>query len=208
MSRGGLFRPRLVFSARSKSAPDEARHDRDRAERFRQIMLPHMDAAYTLARYLARDSSAAEDIVQDAFLRALRGFDSWRGDSSKAWLLTILRNCFLTSVGSGRDRAIATEDIDDLASARSLTDAADQHNPEAIVSSRREAAMLRNTIEQLPEPFREALVLRELEELAYKEIAAITNVPIGTVMSRLARARQMLAQLLIPDSAMAKEDRS
>ncbi len=208
MNRGGLFRPHLAFSARRMGEPDEARSARERADRFRLIILPHMDAAYNLARYLTRDPSTAEDIVQDAFLRAYRGFDDWRGDSPKAWLLTIVRNCFLTSVGAHREKAVATADIDALGATSALADPVDERTPEAIVADRCEAAMLRNTIENLPEPFREALVLRELEELSYKEIAAITHVPIGTVMSRLARARQMLAELLLPHVGTPREARS
>ncbi len=200
MSGRSLFRPHLVFSARRDSRADEAA--RDQAEQFRQIMLPHMDAAYSLARYLTRDATAAEDIVQDAFLRAYRGFDGWRGDNSKAWLLAIVRNCFLNSVGP--NRAVAMTEADMVA----LADPADSQDPETIVAGRREAAMLRHTIEQLPEPFREAIVLREMEELAYKDIAAITNVPIGTVMSRLARARQMLGQMLMPEPGASREARS
>jgi RNA polymerase sigma-70 factor (ECF subfamily) len=199
MNGGGLFRPRLVFSSRRQGRAQERSRDSDRAEQFRLLILPHMDAAYTLARYLTRDPSAAEDIVQDAFLRAFRSFEGWRGDSPKAWLLAIVRNCFLTSVGRGRDPAVPVADIDPLATVL-YPDANGQQDPEAIVMARREAIMLRSTVENLPEPFREALVLRELQELSYKEIATITHVPIGTVMSRLARARQMLAQLLMPDA--------
>lgn len=193
----GRFWPRLVRSAGKRPAGNG--QARDKAERFRLVMLPHMDAAYMLARYLTRDPDAAEDVVQDAFLRAYRSFDGWRGDAPKAWLLAIVRNCFLTSAGHASGRA-AVRDIDgwtedlppELIEARS---------PESLLTEKSEAAMLRATIEQLPEPFREALVLRELEELSYCDIAAITGVPIGTVMSRLARARQMLAELLLPDDA-------
>lgn len=201
MNGGGLFRPRLVFSAQRKAPPGDRPLDRERAERFRRMVLPHLDAAYTLARYLTRDATAAEDIVQDAFLRAFRSFDGWRGDAPKAWLLAIVRNCFLTSVSIDRGKAVAIADIDALA------ESDDAPSPETIVADKAEAEMVRRTIEDLPEPFREALVLRELEELSYKEIATITNVPIGTVMSRLARARQMLAQLLIPEPGTVREAR-
>jgi len=204
MGGGGLFRrPRLVFSAARRGG--EAGPAPDRADRFRSVMLPHMDAAYTLARYLTRDPSAAEDIVQEAFLRAYRSFDDWRGEAPKAWLLAIVRNCFLSSVTSAAARASAQpldDWTDDLPGAL-----IDQRNPEALLADKSEAAMLRRTIEQLPEPFRETLVLRELEELSYKDIAAIAQVPIGTVMSRLARARQMLAELLLP-GASSREARS
>lgn len=206
MSGRGFFRPRLVFAARDRRAAES--RSRDQADQFRLIVLPHLDAAYGFARYLARDASAAEDIVQDAFLRALRGFDGWRGDNPKAWLLSIVRNCFLDTVRTRRDPlqgAASTDQIDTLGVAPDLHD---DPNPEDIAAARIEAAMLRRTIENLPEPFREALVLRELEEFSYKEIAAITQVPVGTVMSRLARAREMLAALLLPPADQAREVRS
>jgi RNA polymerase sigma-70 factor (ECF subfamily) len=185
-----FFRPRLVASAASRDQGDAARAAA-RAEQFQLVMLPHLDSAYNFARYLSRDATAAEDIVQDAFLRALRGFETMRGDSPKAWLLTIVRNCFLSSVAArgGHGAGDVAEDVAAVA---------DGETPESILAERSEAAMLRATIEGLPEPFRETLVLRELEELSYKEIAQLTNVPIGTVMSRIARARDMLAALLLP----------
>lgn len=182
-----FFRPRLAFSAKRGHAAPAAQSDR--ADRFRDMMLPHMDAAYNFARYLARDPVAAEDIVQDAFLRAFRAFDSWRGEAAKAWLLAIVRNAFVDWVKANR-RELVTADIEDVN--------IDPDTPESLLLQARDVAMLRTTVERLPEPFREALVLRELEELSYKEIALITAVPIGTVMSRLARARQMLSVLLLP----------
>jgi len=190
------FWPRLAASADSRA--EEARERHDKAEAFRHAMMPHMDAAYNLARYLTRDPSAAEDIVQDAFLRAYRSFDTWRGEAAKPWLLTIVRNCFLNSVGGAVDRMSGRpvhEIVGDLPDAL-----IESSNPESLLADQNEAAMLRATIEQIPEPFRETLILRELEELSYKEIAAIAQVPIGTIMSRLARARQMLADLLLPNA--------
>ena len=162
-------------------------------------MMPHMDAAYNLARYLTRDANAAEDIVQDAYLRAYRSFDTWRGEAAKPWLLTIVRNCFLNSIGDAADR-FAGRPIHDYVG-ELPSELIETGTPESQLAEKKEAAMLRATIEQLPEPFRETLVLRELEELSYKEIAAIAKVPIGTIMSRLARARQMLADLLLPEAA-------
>ncbi len=207
MSRGSLFRPRLVFSGRRGAREADTPVAADRAERFRRIMLPHMDAAYTLARYLTRDVTAAEDVVQEAFLRAYRSFDGWRGEGPKAWLLAIVRNCFLTSLASQRAQAWPAGDPDAIVSS-SCVEAIDERDPEAILAEQSDAAMLRSMIEKLPEPFREALVLRELEDLPYKEIASITQVPIGTVMSRLARARQMLAALLLLESGSHREARS
>jgi RNA polymerase sigma factor (sigma-70 family) len=197
MTGRGLFWPRLATSGGRPADPP--RNRQDQADAFRRTMMPHMDAAYTLARYLTRDATAAEDIVQDAYLRAYRSFDTWRGEAAKAWLLTIVRNCFLNSVGGARDR-LAGRPVDDW-TGELPPELIESENPESLLAGQSEAAMLRATIEQLPEPFRETLILRELEELSYKEIAAIAQVPIGTIMSRLARARQMLADLLLPDSS-------
>ena len=194
MKGAAFFRPRLAFSARRRVADTGPAHDQ--AERFRQLVLPHMDAAYSFARYLTCDPAAAEDVVQEAFLRAFRGFDDWRGEAAKPWLLAIVRNCYLNSVAGTAARA-PTRPLDDWTG--DLPDAlVDCDNPESLLADKNEAAMLRATIEQLPEPFRETLTLRELEELSYKDIASIAGVPVGTVMSRLARARQMLAELLLP----------
>ena len=197
MKGTGLFRPRLVFSADRAEAARTA--EADKAARFRQAMLVHMDAAYNLARYLARDATIAEDIVQDAFLRAYRGFESWRGEAPKYWLLAIVRKCHLDHVAANRKGGPAAS-LDDWADAPP-PQLVESHNPESLLAEKDEAVMLRTSIEQLPEPFRETLVLRELEELSYKDIAAVTRVPIGTVMSRLARARQMLAEMLLPGPA-------
>jgi RNA polymerase sigma-70 factor (ECF subfamily) len=162
------------------------------AERFSALVLPHIDAAYNLARYLCRDATAADDIVQDAFLRAFRGFHGWRGDSPKAWLLAIVRNCFLSAVAARRARPAET---DDGIAAAALVE---HDTPETLLVRDSEARLVRQMLDALPEPFRETLVLREMEELSYREIALITRVPIGTVMSRLSRGRQMLADQLSP----------
>lgn len=163
------------------------------------MILPHMDAAYSYARYLSRDPGRAEDIVQEAFLRAFRSFDTWRGDSSRSWLFAIVRNCFLAIAGEPQWQS--------LDGAEAAMAAVEHRHPETIVADASEAAVLRQTIADLPPPFRETLVLRELEELSYKEIASLTNVPIGTVMSRLARARQMLMELLLPSDHAQGEAR-
>jgi RNA polymerase sigma-70 factor (ECF subfamily) len=166
--------PRLAFSRDAATAPNDA-------ARFRETLLPHLDAAYGYARYLARDDAAAEDIVQDAFLKALRAIDQCRGNP-KAWLLAIVRNCFHDWARANR-RYVPIDDEAEPASPEVLDQAAS-------------AIGVRRLIESLPEPFRATLVLRELEELSYREIAEITAAPVGTVMSRLARARQMLAAML------------
>jgi RNA polymerase sigma-70 factor (ECF subfamily) len=157
----------------------------DRRRRFEAQALPHLDAAYNLARWLSRSPTDADDIVQDAMLRAFRAFDGFRGGDAKAWLLTIVRNCWL-SAGRATRRRGHTELEDGLA------DAGPDPEESAIQAGhqRRLAAM----IARLPDDFREVLILREMEDMSYREIADITGAPIGTVMSRLARARAMLRE--------------
>jgi RNA polymerase sigma-70 factor (ECF subfamily) len=206
MSGGGFFRPRLVAPFRGRSRREDGLQVQANADQFRLTMLPHMDAAYSFARYLTRDGTTAEDVVQDAFLRAVRGFDGWRGDNAKAWLLAIVRNCYLEMVTGRRDLLRAAEPVEAIDDCETILAEVEQLEERAERQS--DAAMLRRTIENLPEPFRETLILRELEELNYKEIAAITKVPIGTVMSRLARARAMLGALLLPPDGHSREARS
>ena len=187
------FRPRLNFSAEPPVAHASVLTP-EQAQQFRALILPHLDAAYNLARYLARDTTAAEDIVQNAFLRAFRAFPNFHGQAPKAWLFTIVRNCSFDWIKAHHTPNMELEDAECAISFVT----ADHDTPERIVSRNQDASTLRTTIESLPEPFRETLVLRELDELSYKEIAVLTQVPIGTVMSRLARARDMLVKLLLP----------
>jgi RNA polymerase sigma-70 factor (ECF subfamily) len=200
-----FFRPRLAFSRGAHPQTASRAAEAERTRQFREAILPHMDGAYNFARYLSRDATAAEDIVQEAFLRAFRAFGNFRGQAPKAWLFAIVRNCFLDWAAgrNGRDRVLVDEGALSEAQAEALanTAAPDQDDPEVALLRRREAETIRAVVENLPEPFRETLVLRELEELSYKEIAALTAAPIGTVMSRLARARQMLSDMLMPDNA-------
>jgi RNA polymerase sigma-70 factor (ECF subfamily) len=158
-------------------------------ERFRSLVLPHMDAAYNFARFLCRDPSLAEDLVQDAFLRAFRGFSGFRGGEPKAWLFAIVRSSHLTWA---RSRGSHLQALPDDAP----EPAAEDDTPEQALVRQGEVETVRSAIGSLPEPFRETLVLRELEEMSYREIAEITQAPIGTVMSRLARARAMLLAAL------------
>lgn len=172
------------------------------AARFREIMLPHLDAAYTLARYLTRDADAAGDVVQDAYLRAYRSFADFRGVSARAWLLAIVRNCHHT----WRDHARRDQqrrapdpmpvDADGEEGGPGPVDLlVDGETPESILLRRTEAEAVRALLEQLPEALREVLVLRELDDLSYREIAEVAGVPVGTVMSRLSRARRQFAAL-------------
>lgn len=157
----------------------------ERRRRFEALALPHMDAAYNLARWLSRSPSDADDIVQDAMLRAFRAFDGFRGGDIKAWLLTIVRNCWRSSGAAERRRGHTELDEELEADGAGPEDAAD-------AASRRRR--LDAALALLSEEFREALVLREIEDMSYREIAEITGAPIGTVMSRLARARALLRE--------------
>jgi RNA polymerase sigma-70 factor (ECF subfamily) len=160
------------------------------ADAFRRLLLPHLDAAHAFARYLCRDATVAEDLVQDAYLRAYRGFHGYRGGDAKAWLFAIVRSSFLEWVRGQRrwDSLAADEAPEDIPD--------DAATAEAILLRDADDAAVRRAVESLPDPFREAIVLRELQEMSYREIAEITEVPIGTVMSRLARARRLLAVAL------------
>ncbi len=155
---------------------------------FEQMMLPHLDAAYNLARWLTGNEQDADDMVQEAYLRALKSFGSFRGGDSRAWLLMIVRNTCYTWLQ--RSRASFTMELDED------IQEADGKNSEQLLLERVDFELLHRALDELPAEFREAIVLREMEGLPYKEIAQITHVPIGTVMSRLARARQRLQQRL------------
>lgn len=181
---GGFGRAR-----RPAVATDEAPLDPREADQFRRLILPLMDSAYSFARFLCRDASAAEDLVQDAFLRAFRGFRGFRGGEPRAWLFAIVRSSYATWA-QRRDEAHPDPDA-----ALQATPSEDP-SPEATLVRQGEAETLRSAVMALPEPFRETLMLREFEELSYREIATVTGVPTGTVMSRLARARQMLLAAL------------
>ena len=167
-------------------------------ERFERVVLPFLDDAYTLARYLLRDEHDAQDVVQEASLRAFRYFDSYTGGDARAWLLAIVRNCSLTWRHRHRADAHTVSFIDGVdAPADDRTEA----DTEAIESSER--ARVHRAIDALPAEFREVIVLREVQDLSYKEISDVSGVPIGTVMSRLARARRRLAVLLGVDAQEA-----
>ena len=160
-------------------------------ERFEQVVLPHLDAAYNLARWLIRSPADAEDAVQEACLRALRFFDGFRGGDSRAWLLKIVRNTCYSWLKKNRPTELSDEFDETVHSSEVLgTDA------EAKLVSRANSEQVRKALEALPAGFREVLVLREIEELSYREISDVTGVPLGTVMSSLSRARQRLREEL------------
>lgn len=161
--------------------------------RFAETALPHLDAAYNLARWLTRDPTDAADVVQEAMTRALKFYGGFRGGNGKSWLLAIVRNTAFDWMKSNRPAEILSSvPIDDDAQNFVDTLADESDDPEAALIRATDKRTLDGLIEALPAEFRECLVLREMEDLSYKEIAAVIGVPIGTVMSRLARARQLM----------------
>ena len=156
--------------------------------RFETLVLPHLDAAYNLARWLTRDSHDADDVVQDACVRALKYLGSVHGDDAKPWFLTIVRHAFYDWLARNRPAEVV---YDDGASVEAAVDHA-ARSPEQIALRNDQTRALADAMAALPLQFREVLVLRELEDMSYKEIARVADIPIGTVMSRLARARAML----------------
>jgi RNA polymerase sigma-70 factor (ECF subfamily) len=165
--------------------------DTSKLSRFEAVVLVHLDAAYNLARWLTRDASGADDAVQDACLRAFRFFDSLQGPSPKAWFMAVVRNACLDWLKDQRLRG-TDESYDDELHAASAVE-----STECTVARDSDARWVQAGIAALPREYREVLVLRELEELSYKEISAIVDVPIGTVMSRLSRGRDLLQQRLL-----------
>ena len=163
----------------------------DKIARFEHAVLPHLDAAYNLARWLTRDVHDAEDLVQEACLRALKSFGGFRGGNARPWLLTIVRNTCYTWMQQNSSRDLTTVFDEEIHSRET-----DESNPETLIMRGADVKQLTKALEELPVEYREALVLRELEGLSYKEIADVADVPIGTVMSRLARARKRLQQSL------------
>ena len=162
---------------------------------FAETVLPHLDAAFNYARWLTKNDADAEDVVQDACMRAMRYFSSLRDADARAWLFTIVRNVWYSRV-SRRSSVLETPSLEDAQDERP-DDALD---PEERLLQQYTVARVRAALEQLPVDFREVVVLREIEGLSYKEIAAIVRVPLGTVMSRLARARERLLVMLTPSS--------
>ena len=159
---------------------------------FEEVVLPHLDAAFNYARWLTKNDADAEDVVQDAYVRALRFFSSLRGEDARAWLLTIVRNTWY-----GRFSRRAGNELTRGADEQPDNRTDGSPDPEAQMIQQQTVDQVRRALEMLPADFREVLVLRELEGLSYKEIAVIVGIPIGTVMSRLARARERLANVLV-----------
>src|SRR5580658_6362824 len=199
--RGTILNGRYRFAARhggnatAKSRSTSLRRN-EMAEQYtagtvEECLLPHLDAAYNLARWLMRNPADAEDVVQEAYLRALRYFDGFRGTESRAWLLKIVRNSCYSWMKKNRQTEFSDE-FDEMVHSREVlgTDA------EAKLVSHANSEHVRKALETLPAGFREVLVLREIEELSYKEISDVTGAPMGTVMSSLSRARHRLRKEL------------
>jgi RNA polymerase sigma-70 factor, ECF subfamily len=183
---------RLVFS-RDRESMDGL----DDNARFRRIVMPHLDEAYRLAHWLTGNRADAEDVVQDASIRAFRAVREYAGGNARSWVLSIVRNTAYSWLRKNRSSTVVT--VDDLEAVE--LDRADPveiqpETPEASLISKADAEQLRTAIASLPMPFRETLVLRDVEGLDYREIAEATQVPIGTVMSRLARARRRLIAII------------
>lgn len=184
-----------VTEATRASVADQADHSR-----FREVFLPHLDDAFRLARWLSGSRADAEDIVQEASLRAMKGVGRFAGGNARAWVLTIVRNAAYTWMGRNRPASLVVADdpsvmermVDEEARAAGRA----PPTPEDMLIAKVDAAVLRRQVGALPAVFRDVIVLREINELSYGEIAEVMDVPVGTVMSRLARARRMLLAAL------------
>ena len=166
-------------------------HDDSQLARFEQAILPHLDAAYNLARWLTRRDQDAEDVVQEAYLRAFQFFGSFRGGDGRTWLLAIVRNTCYTWLQKNRTPE-QTVTFEEEKHGLNLA----EHGPEVHLLQTEDTELLHDALRELPAEFREVVVLRELEELSYKEIASTAGIPVGTVMSRLARGRERLQVIL------------
>ena len=179
-------------------------NDPEQARRFRELAMPHLDDVYTLARYLLRDAADADDAVQECYLRALKHFHSYRGPAIKPWLFAILRNVchaeFARRAGAPATGADPLPEDSDQAPIWQE----DQDTPEAAIVKQHDSGTIQRLIAALAEPFRETFVLREIENLSYREIADVAEVPVGTVMSRLARARAMLRSAWLAEQEKSK----
>jgi len=170
----------------------EVKGGRVQAGTFEQVVLPHLDAAYNLARWLVRNSHDAEDVVQEAYLRAFKFFGGYQGGDARAWVLRIVRNTCYSFFEKNRPAELAEQFDEEIHTA-----GPEQPSTETELLRSADSRMLRDALSELPVSFREVLVLRELEGMSYKEIAEVMDVPIGTVMSGLARGRSQLRERLL-----------
>lgn len=183
-----------VATVSQRDAAARRINPREANARFRSVVLPHLDDAYALARWLTGSRTDSEDVVQDACLRALRGIGNFSGGNARAWLLTIVRHTTYSWLEKNRPAATvlgASECVDGMQTAEF-----DAETPETALIARDDVTQLQAAIAALPLPMRETLLLRELQELSYQEVAEVTGVPIGTVMSRLARARGHIISIM------------
>lgn len=193
--RGSGFRSIMASMSSAPSRLDHVARARpavanDTLLRFQRDIVPQLDAAYNFARFLSRDADAAQDIVQEAFLRAYRSFDGYQGGDARAWIFAIVRNCYYNwLLDRRRKMRLETETHDNGKDGATCDVASEDDNPEMSLLRRTESDTVRLVLSKLPRALREMLVLRELEGLSYRQISEIAAVPIGTVMSRLARAR-------------------
>jgi RNA polymerase sigma-70 factor (ECF subfamily) len=167
--------------------------------RFEQTVMPHLDAAYNLARWLTRNDHDAEDVVQEAFLRAVKYFDAMKGNEARPWLLAIVRNTTYTWLEKNRPAdLVSLDDVPPLSTdGESIGNPSGMDgNPEVILLQSANRKLVNQALEELPVGYREVIVMREIEDLSYKEIASIAGIPMGTVMSRLARGRELLKRAI------------
>ena len=176
-----------MFSQTNNTNPEDLPQE-SKQEYFERVMIPYLNAAYNLARWMTRNEHDAEDVVQEAYLRAFTALDGFRSDGNgRAWILAIVRNTCLTWLQRNRPNEVVTASNEDL---DRTADASPDLEQTLILTSRRD--LFKKALEELPLPYREILILREMEELSYKAIAQVADIPLGTVMSRLARARKQL----------------
>jgi RNA polymerase sigma factor (sigma-70 family) len=205
---GRLSDPMASVSDRPDVAASHKPAGANAYDRFQREIVPHLDAAYNFARFLSRNPDAAQDIVQEAFLRAFRGFDGYQGGDARAWIFSIVRNCYHNWLLEARRKARVEIDVHrpDGAGDFSIDKVAgDDDTPETALLRSSEAGKVRNVLNRLPRSLREVMVLRELEGLSYRQIAETAALPIGTVMSRLARARMQFQNLWREDAGLQEK---
>jgi len=189
---GNKISTEAVWIANGRESRSTALDEQDKLARFEQSIMPHMNAAYNLARWLAGNDADAQDVVQEAYLRAFKFLSGFRGGDSRSWLLRIVRNSFYDWLKRNRREENGTPFNEELHSTGDETG-----TPDTLLLEKADYELMRKAIEDLPCEFREILVVRELEGFSYKEIAEVADVPLGTVMSRLARAREHLRTLVV-----------
>ena len=176
-------------SAGSETEASRAEEANDRVVSFERLLLPHLSAAYNLARWITGNDQDAEDLVQEAYLRALKSFDGFRGGDGRSWLLAIVRNTCSSWLRHNGSNELVTPFNEEVRNPEE-----EASNPETLLLRNAEGELIKKVLQELALEFREVLIMRELEGLSYKEIAAVAGIPIGTVMSRLARARRQLSR--------------